>query len=303
MKFWLSLVSVMEVYQLVEIAKYAEEVGFGGITCADHLVMPTRIDSKYPYTPDGEVFWPENTPWPDPWVTLATMGAVTSKIHLMTNIYLAALRDPFTAAKSVATAAVFNEGRVRCGLSAGWIKEEYDLARVDFHSRGRRLDEIITAMKTLWTGEKVSHRGEFFNFDALMCPAPKQPIPIWCGGDSKPAIRRAALNDGWLPTPMTLAGMTAAAENIRGLRRSAGLPLEGFTICLAPAEPITPTFMDGVKGIGIDDIIVIGPWIPSPWDIEHWTDPGDDFSRLDVKKKAMRRYAETVIAKYPQTGA
>lgn len=300
MKFWLSLVSVMEIDQLVEVAKYAEEVGFGGITCADHLVMPAKIESKYPYTPDGEVFWPEKTPWPDPWVTLATMGAVTSKIELMTNIYLAALRDPFTAAKSIATCAVFNEGRVRCGLSAGWIKEEYDLAHVDFQTRGKRLDELIVAMKELWTGEKVSHRGEFFNFDALMCPAPQKKVPIWCGGDTKPAIRRAAMNDGWLPTPMTLAQMTDAAANIRGLRTAAGLPLEGFTICLAPGEPITPAFMHGAKAIGIDDIIVIGPWIPSPWDIEHWTDPGDDFSTLEVKKKAMRRYAETVIAKYPQ---
>ena len=226
---------------MVEIAKYAEELGFGGITAADHLVMPTKIDSKYPYTPDGEVFWPENTPWPDPWVTLATMGAVTKKLDLMTNIYLAALRDPFTAAKAISTAAVFNEGRIACGVASGWIKEEYELAGVDFASRGRRLDELLDAMRELWTRrEEVSHRGEFFNFDALMCPAPKKKIPIWCGGGTKPAIRRAAKNDGWLPLPMTLAQMNEAAADIRGLRTAAGLPLEGFTICFAPAEPPSP---------------------------------------------------------------
>jgi probable F420-dependent oxidoreductase len=301
MKFWLSLVSVMEIDQLVPIAKYAEEIGFGGITCADHLVMPTKIESKYPYTPDGEVFWPETTPWPDPWVTLATMGAVTSKISLMTNIYLAALRDPFTAAKAVSTAAVFNEGRVACGVAAGWIKEEYALAGVDFHTRGKRLDELLVAIRGLWTGEKVSHRGEFFNFDALMCPAPKQPVPIWCGGDSKGAVRRAAMNDGWLPLPMTLAAMTDAAAHIRGMRISAGLPTENFTICFAPGEPLTETVLQGATAIDIEDIIVIGPWIPSPWDVVQWTDPGDDFSKLEIKKKAMKRYAETVIAKYPQT--
>jgi probable F420-dependent oxidoreductase len=299
MRFWLSLVSVMEVDQLVPIAKYAEELGFGGITCADHLVMPTRIDSKYPYTADGEVFWPEKTPWPDPWVTLATMGAVTSEIRLMTNIYLAALRDPFTAAKSVATTAVFNEGRVACGVASGWIKEEYELAGVDFHTRGKRLDELLAAMRELWTGEKVSHRGEFFNFDALMCPAPRKKVPIWCGGGSKGAIRRAALNDGWLPLPMTLAGMTEAAAHIRGLRTHAGLTLDDYTICFPVAEPLTRDVMQGAQAIGIDDIIVIGPWIPSPWDIQQWTDPGDDFGSLEVKKKAMKRYAETVIAKAP----
>lgn len=299
MKFWLSLVSVGEIDQMVEIAKYAEEVGFSGITCADHLVMPTKIDSKYPYTPDGEVFWPEKTPWPDPWVTLATMGAVTRRLQLMTNIYLAALRDPFTAAKAISTAAVFNEGRIACGVAAGWIKEEYELAGVDFASRGRRLDELLDAMRRLWTGEKVSHRGEFFNFDALMCPAPQKKIPIWCGGGTKPAIRRAAMNDGWLPLPMTLAQMHEAAANIRGIRTAAGLPLDDFTICFAPAEPFTPTVADGSRKIGIEDVIVIGPWIPSPWDIEQWTDPGDDFTKLEIKKKAMLRYAETVIAKCP----
>ncbi|HTJ64496.1 MAG TPA: TIGR03619 family F420-dependent LLM class oxidoreductase [Alphaproteobacteria bacterium] len=299
MKFWLSLVSVGETEQMVEIAKYAEELGFGGITAADHLVMPTKIDSKYPYTPDGEVFWPEKTPWPDPWVTLATMGAVTKKLQLMTNIYLAALRDPFTAAKAISTAAVFNEGRIACGVAAGWIKEEYELAGVDFASRGRRLDELLDAMRKLWTGEKVSHRGEFFNFDALMCPAPQKKIPIWCGGGTKPAIRRAAVNDGWLPLPMTLAQMNDAAANIRDIRAAAGLPLDDFTICFAPAEPFTPAIAEGARKIGIEDIIVIGPWIPSPWDIEQWTDPGDDFGKLEVKKKAMRRYAETVIAKCP----
>jgi probable F420-dependent oxidoreductase len=298
MKFWLSLVSVMEVDQLIPIAKYAEELGFGGITCADHLVMPITIKSKYPYTPDGEVFWPETTPWPDPWITLATMGAQTSKIQMMTNIYLAALRDPFTAAKSVATAAVFNEGRIACGVASGWIKEEYELAGVDFYTRGHRLDELLLVMRKLWTGEKVSHRGEFFHFDARMLPAPQKPVPIWCGGGTKPAIRRASVNDGWLPLPMTLDQMTEAAAHIRSLRTAAGLPLEGFTICYPPAEPLTDRFIAGVKKIDIDDLIVIGPWIPSPWESVQMTDPGDDFSHLEVKKKAMKRYAETYMAKY-----
>jgi probable F420-dependent oxidoreductase len=298
MKFWLSLVSVMEVDQLVPIAKYAEELGFGGITCADHLVMPTKIDSKYPYTPDGEVFWPETTPWPDPWVTLATMGANTSKIQMMTNIFLAALRDPFTAAKSVATAAVFNEGRIACGVASGWIKEEYEIAGVDFRTRGARLDELLAVMRKLWTGENVSHRGEFFHFDARMLPAPQKPVPIWCGGGSKPAIRRAAMNDGWLPLQMTLAQATEAAAHIRGLRTDAGLPLDGFTICLPPAEPLTDDFIAGVRKIGIDDLIIIGPWIPTPFEAVQMTDPGDDFGQLEVKKKAMKRYAETYISKY-----
>jgi probable F420-dependent oxidoreductase len=296
MRFWLSLVSVAEIDQLVPVARFAEEVGFGGITAADHLVMPARIASKYPYTEDGAVFWPDDTPWPDPWVTLATMGAVTSRIKLMTNIYLAALRDPFTAAKAVSTVAIFNEGRVVCGVAAGWIREEYELLGLDFASRGGRLDETITAMRGLWTGRKIAHRGAFFDFEAMMCPAPRQPIPIWCGGGSKPAIRRAARNDGWLPLPMTLAEMRVAAAEIRALRQAAGLPADTLSIGFAPAEPVTPGLVRAAREIGIADIVVIGPWLPHPWEAEQWTDRGDDIRDLEVKRKAMRRYAETVIA-------
>lgn len=298
MKFWLSLVSVMEVDQLVEIARFAEEVGFHGITMADHLVMPAKIESKYPYTEDGAVFWPQDTPWPDPWITLTAMGTVTTKLRLMSNIYLAALRDPFTAAKSVSTASVLTGGRVACGLSAGWIKEEYDLAHVDFATRGRRLDELIAAMRKLWTGRVVSHKGEFFDFEAIMCPPPAAPIPVWCGGGSKPAMRRAALNDGWLPLAMTLAQMQEAAAEVRGMRAKAGLPASGFTICYVPAEPLSQTLVDGLKRIDIEDTVAIGPWLSTPWDIQKWTDEGDDIRRLDVKKKAIGRFAETVLAKF-----
>lgn len=298
MKFWLSLVSVMEVDQLVEIARFAEEVGFHGITMADHLVMPAKIESKYPYTEDGAVFWPEDTPWPDPWITLTAMGMVTTKLRLMSNIYLAALRDPFTAAKSVGTASILTGGRVACGLSAGWIKEEYDLLKVEFVSRGRRLDELIVAMRELWSGKVVSHRGEFFDFEAIMCPAPPSPVPIWCGGGSRPAIRRAAMNDGWLPLAMTLDQMREASAMVRGIRGQAGLPLDDFTICHVPAEPLTQPVVDGLKRIDIDDVVAIGPWLRTPWDVENWTDEGDDIRRIEVKKKAMVRFAETVVHKY-----
>ena len=155
--------------------------------------MPLDIDSKYPYTPDGKMWWPDDTPWPDPWVTLTAMAAVTRHLEFSTNIYLAALRDPFTAAKAVGTAAVISGNRMVCGVSAGWVEEEYDLLGVDFKSRGRRLDEMLALMKKLWTGKPVDHSGEFFEVkNAIMSPTPTESIRIWSGGASKPAFRRAA---------------------------------------------------------------------------------------------------------------
>ena len=202
MEHWLSLVNVPEVEQYIEIARFAEEVGYDGVSIADHLIMPMGIESKYPYTPDGKMWWPEDTPWPDPWVSLAAMAAATTRLKFATNIYLAALRDPFTAAKAISTAAVLSNNRMTCGISAGWVEEEYTLVGVDFKSRGRRLDEMIVLMKKLWTGKPVDHEGEFFRVrDAIMSPAPSESIRIWSGGASKPAFRRAAENDGWLGVP------------------------------------------------------------------------------------------------------
>ncbi len=300
MKFWLSLVSTLELDQMLELARFAEEVGFHGITVADHLVMSTRIESKYPYTEDGEIWWPDDTPWLDPWITLTAMGAVTKQLKLASNIYLAALRDPFTAAKAVSTAAVLTQDRVVCGVSVGWIKEEYDLMNVDFAKRGKRMDELIAVMRKLWTGGEVNHRGEFFDFErAIMCPAPKAAVKIWSGGGSKPALRRAALNDGWLGLPMTLAQLRPVVQTLREIREGAGLSLNNFDICFALAEPLTATIAAELDSLGVHNMLAIAPWMPSPWDVTRCVDEGDDVRKLDVKKKALERYANTVLKHFP----
>ena len=241
MKFWLSLVNVPQVDQYIEIARHAEKTGFYGITIADHLVMPTRIEqSRYPYTPDGKMWWPEDTPWPDPWVTLAAMGTATSKLMLATNIYLAALRDPFTVARAVSTTSALTGGRAIFGVSAGWIKEEYDIAGIDFASRGRRLDECIAVVKKLWTGQSVSHHGEFFQFDnALISPKPVGDVPVWSGGASAAALRRAARNDGWLGVPMTVKQLASTVEKFTALREQLGIAIQRVTLgadLLAPCQ-------------------------------------------------------------------
>ena len=298
MRFWLSLVTNTEPDQLPAIARHAEEVGFHGVTVPDHLVMSTRIESKYPYTEDGKIWWPDDLPWLDPWVALSAMGAVTSRLKLATNIYLAGLRDPFTPAKAVSSAAAIAPARVVCGVSVGWIREEYELAGVDFGSRGKRMDELIEVMRKLWSGREVSHHGRFFNFDhAIMCPPPPSPVPIWCGGGSPAALRRAAANDGWLGLPMTLEQLRPVAAGLHAMRREAGRPVEGFTISFALAEPTTRQVMDELERVGVHDLMVIAPWIASPWDVERWVDEREETRLLDVKKQALERYSSRVIGK------
>lgn len=296
MRFWLSLVAVREVDQLAELARFAEELGFHGLMVGDHLLWPNHIESRYPYTPDGKIFVPPDTPWPDPWALFAHLAAVTSKLHFASNIYLAALRDPFTVAKSVATAAVLSGGRVACGVSAGWLKEEYDIAGIDFAQRGPRLDEVIEVCRKLWTGAPIEHSGAHFRFGAIMQPAPTQPVPVWCGGDAPAAMRRAARNDGWLPLPMTVGQAVASRAQLAELRAREGRSMENFTIGLPLAEPVTSAAVRSLEQQGQHDLVVIAPWLPSPWDAEAWLEAGQDPSRLEVKKNVLEKYAAKVLA-------
>ena len=299
MRYLLTLVQVPESDQLVELARFAEQVGFYGISVADHLVMPTQIESRYPYTEDGEIFWPLDSPWPDPWVTLGAMSSVTSELRLATNIYLAALRDPFTAAKAAATAAVLSGNRVVCGVAAGWIAEEYALAGIDFASRGRRLDEHIELMRKLWTGREVEHHGEFFDIEhALLCPAPSEPIPIWAGGGSPPALRRAARQDGWFGVPMAKEQMVPCLQTLRSERKAAGLAWQGFEVSITLAEPQTPENTAELEALGVGSLCVIAPWVPSPWGSTSWFDEKADPGKLESKQFAMQRFAESVIHKF-----
>lgn len=294
MKYWISLVTTMEVDQFVEIAKFAEQVGFEGISVPDHLVMPTKVAGRYPYTPDGSMWWPLDTPWPDPWVALTAMGIATSRLKLASNIYLAALRDPFTAARAVGTAAILTNDRIICGVAVGWIKEEYDLLGIDFNTRGKRLDEMIEVMHKLWTGAEVAHHGQIFNFEhALMAPAPKKRIPIWVGGASKAALRRAARNDGWLGVPMFNAQLLATTKELYAMRAQMGKAGEPFDVVLSPMEGMSPEVKAELKSAGAHHVMAL-PWTPSPWGRAAWVQEGEDHTRLDVKCKAMERFARQI---------
>jgi probable F420-dependent oxidoreductase len=294
LEHWLSLVNVPEVDQYLEIAKFAEDIGYSGISLADHLIMPLNIESKYPYTPDGKMWWPDDTPWPDCWVTMAAMAAVTTRIRFSTNIFLAALRDPFTAAKSVATAAVISRNRMVCGVSAGWIKEEYELLGLDFAKRGRRLDEMIVLMRKLWSGKPVEHEGEFFQVrDALLSPVPDVPIRVWSGGASKAALRRAAKNDGWLGVPQLKPQLLETVEDLERRREKYGKAGDPFDVCFSLIGHLDDETVAEFEEKGITKNMTL-PWMITPWGRTPWLKDDEDPASLDVKKRVMERFAETL---------
>jgi probable F420-dependent oxidoreductase len=252
MNYWLNA-GFIDASQLVPIAQAAERLGFYGIALPDHLFFPETITSKYPYSRDGSVMWPAEAPWPDCWVAIATMAQATQRLRFSTGVYVAPLRDPFSLAKAIGTASVLSGGRVVCGFGSGWLAEEFDVLGVDFASRGKRFDEMLNVMKLLWTGEAVSFHGAHFDFPPIrMCPAAPS-IPICIGGNTTPALRRAAQHDGWIASHNNNEQTAGLVAKLKALRAEVGREGEPF----AYGATISRANFDGVDGLtdlGIDSV-------------------------------------------------
>jgi probable F420-dependent oxidoreductase len=298
-KFWQSI-AWAEAEQLTEIAKFAEEVGFHGVMNAEHLFLTRKTGSDYPYTEDGKMNHALDYAYPDVWSSFSAMAAVTTTLRFSTSVYLLPLRNPIEVAKQAGTCALISGNRVTIGFGVGWQKEEFDAMGVDFHTRGKRTDEMIEVMRKLWAGGVVSHHGQFFDFDEIeMRPVPTEPVPFYCGGVSPAALRRAAyLCDGFVGPGCGLNEAPALVADLNRLRQEAGrghLPFE----TIVPILPIdTNRGADDYKRL--EDMGVTATFLP-PFDAggidRGRTDGLGRRSSLDEKKRVMERYAEIIIRK------
>jgi probable F420-dependent oxidoreductase len=184
------------------IGRAAEDAGFESIWTVEHVIVPDGYRSQYPYSPDGRMPAAEVIDMPDPLVWLSFVAAHTHTIKLATGILIVPQRNPLVTAKEVATLDKLSGGRMILGVGAGWLEEEFDALGVPFEDRGARLDDYLTAMRSLWTEDRATHHGDFTRFDAaISLPKPIQgSVPIVVGGHSKAAARRAGrLGDGFFP--------------------------------------------------------------------------------------------------------
>lgn len=187
---------------LVHFARQAEGLGFYCLTVADHVVVPKNISVPYPYTVDGK--YPGTGYHLETLATVGYLAGATQRIRFVTSVMILPYRNPIVTAKMLASLDVLSGGRVIVGAGVGWMKEEFETIRTEaFAERGRVTDEYIAAFRELWTSDKPSFNGKYCRFsDIIFLPKPvqKPAIPIWIGGHSKQAIRRAArLGDGWHP--------------------------------------------------------------------------------------------------------
>ena len=204
MKFGLAFASSIAIDGpgALEICRRAEAAGFESLWGGEHVVLPSTIASRYPYTADGKIPAESDTPIPDPLIWLAFAAAAAPTMRLGTCILIVPQRNPLVLAKELATLDQLSGGRVELGLGVGWLQEEFDALGVPWERRGARNDEYIAAMRALWAGPHAEFHGEFVDFPPVTCsPRPVQAsIPILVGGDTEAAIQRAVrLADGYFP--------------------------------------------------------------------------------------------------------
>lgn len=238
MKFWHSN-CYDPTEQVVEIARIAEEVGFEGVWGADHAIYPRSMGSDYPYSADGKLFIDSDTEFPDPWVITMAMAAATTTLKFSTSIYILPLRNPVEVAKSAATLSVMTDNRFILGAGVGWMKEEFEAYGIDFSSRGRRTNEMIEVIRKLWGNDWVDFDGEFFQYDGIkICPRPDNLIPIYTGGSSSAALRRAAkYADGWIGHGNALEEVPALQAKLNELRAEYGREKLPFKTLIALTSP------------------------------------------------------------------
>jgi len=286
MKFVIAT-SFSQAEHLSPIAVAADAAGYDMLAFSDHVVHPEKIDAPYPYTDDGQRRWEAFTDWPDPWVTIGYLAGQTQRIRFTTNVFVLAMRNPFIAAKMIGTAAVLSNDRVTLTLGVGWSDTEFRLVGQEFARRGRRTDEMIEILRAVWTGEMVEHHGEFYDFDRLeMNPAPKERIPIWVGGFSDPALRRAARQDGWLSDLQTTEHIAECIEKVRQFRAEQGRPGEPFEVMATASDAYDLSGYRRLEELGVTHIMTM------PWML--YGGPTEDVAQ---KVAGIERFAEDVIQK------
>ncbi|MGW3029420.1 LLM class F420-dependent oxidoreductase [Streptomyces sp. NPDC001221] len=255
------------------VATAAETHGFARLWCGEHVVLVDAPASRYPYSADGRIAVPADTDWLDPLLALTFAAAVTSRIELATGVLLLPEHNPVLVAKQAATLDVLCAGRFSLGVGVGWSAEEFAALGVPFARRGRRTEEYLAAMRTLWAEDPASFTGEFTRFDAIRVnPKPLRGgrLPIMVGGNSDAALRRAVTHaDGWYGFNVPAADVPARIAVLADECTRHGRAFDELTVAAALSDG-TPEHLPALGAAGVTELIVVGTPPPAPDTAATW---------------------------------
>jgi probable F420-dependent oxidoreductase len=257
---------------IAAMARALETSGFDSLWVADHVVQPRAIDSRYPFAADGRATWPTDAPYVEALIALALAASVTERATLGTAVLVLPLRSPVMFAKQAASIDTASGGRLKLGVGAGWLEEEFEALDVPFADRGGRTEEWIELARNCWTGTPAAHASARYTLPAnmLMVPPPDRPIPILMGGHSRVALARAGrLTDGWLGQQalpeLDTDELEAAAAEMREAAQGAGRDPAGLEVVLRIVQSAghadeLARRLPALAAAGVDEVIVDLDW-------------------------------------------
>jgi probable F420-dependent oxidoreductase len=244
---------------LIAFAQRAEALGFESLWCGDHIVLPTAGTNQYPYTADGSFPRAADVGFLETFTVLSYVAAVTQRIRLGSTVIILPYRNPIVQAKMMASLDVLSSGRVICGVGVGWLQKEFDTLGVPYADRGAMSDEFLKIFRLLWSAEHPEFHGQFYQFDGIQFhPKPvQQPLPIWVGGHSKRAIRRAVVyGQAWHPTRQTPAFVAEHLPYLRQEADRAGRDPGSITVSLKRSLHITDIGVPGTAAFRSGNAVI-----------------------------------------------
>lgn len=245
-----------------EFARNAERLGFSTLWAAEHVVLFDHQESKYPYSPEGRWPVPGDIDWYDPFLTLTYAAAMTSRIRLATGICLVPEHNPLILAKQAATLDQLSNGRFAFGVGIGWSAEEFVALGIPFERRAQRTREYIDAMRRLWGGKVTSYRGEFLCFENVRSypkPVSGAKLPVIFGGESLPALKRAAEHGaGWYGFNLGPGEAARKIERLRSLVRENRRDVREIEIIVSPYfQRISTDDLRKYRDAGVDEVVMV----------------------------------------------
>ncbi len=222
---------------IAALAQRAEALGFDSVWVSDHVVAPVASASSYPYRPQSGLTPDRAATHYEPLVTLAYVAGLTQRVRLGTSVLIVPLRNPVYTAKLIATLDALSGGRVILGVGVGWLAEEFRaLEAAPFAQRGAVLEEYLRLYQALWSDDVTTFAGAYYRLDPVRAyPKPiQQPHPpLWFGGHSRPALRRAVrYGEGWHPVRISPATLREAMGELRRFAEEQQRDLAGFAVAV-----------------------------------------------------------------------
>lgn len=245
---------------LAEAALKAEEFGYDSAWMADHIIVPTQIQAKYPYSRSGAFPIPADQDFLEPLTALTYVAGLTKRLRLGTTVLILPYRNPLINAKIMSTLDAVSGGRFILGAGVGWMEDEFrilGLPEDSYRERGRITDEHIRIYRECWTNSTPVYHSDRYHLEGFrfLPTATQQPsIPIWIGGHARPALRRVArLGDGWHAVMPDLPEFQQHIAELKEMTRAAGRNYDDLTISVRaglrlldePSERVRPKIVAG----------------------------------------------------------